>query len=54
MPEPLKNRYNRESVRELALRIRAVYHSFQVNDFVNGIMDNSWAGLELKARMRLR
>lgn len=52
MPEPLKNRYNRESVRELALRIRAVYHSFQVNDFVNGIMDNSWPGLELKARMR--
>ena len=52
MPELLKNRYNRESVRELALRIRAVYHSFQVNDFVNGIMDNSWAGLELKARMR--
>ena len=52
MPEPLKNRYNRESVRELALRISAVYHSFQVNDFVNGIMDNSWAGLELKARMR--
>ena len=52
MPEPLKNRYNRESVHALALRIRAVYHSFQVNDFVNGIMDNSWPGLELKARMR--
>lgn len=52
MPELLKNRYNRESVRELALRIRAVDHSFQVNDFVNGIMDNSWANLELKARMR--
>lgn len=52
MPELLKNRYNRESVHELALRIRAVYHSFQVNDFVNGIMDKNWAGLELKARMR--
>lgn len=52
MPELLKNRYNYESLRELALRIRAVYHSFQTVDFVNDIMDETWNELELKARMR--
>lgn len=52
MPELLKNRYHYESLHALALRIRAVYHSFQVNDFVSGIMDETWDRLELKARMR--
>lgn len=52
MPELLKNRYNYESLHELALSIRAVYHPFQVDDFVNGIMDETWNELELKARMR--
>ena len=52
MPELLKNRYNDESLYELALSIRAVYPSFQVKDFLNGIMDETWEGLELKARMR--
>ena len=52
MPELLKNRYNYESLYELALSIRAVYPSFQVKDFLNGIMDETWEGLELKARMR--
>lgn len=49
MPELLKNRYNDESLYELALSIRAVYPSFQVKDFLNGIMDETWEGLELKA-----
>ena len=52
MPELLKNRYNYESLYELALSIRAVYPSFRVKDFLNGIMDETWEGLELKARMR--
>ena len=52
MPKPLKNRYNYESLQELALRIRAVYHTFQIDDFVNDIMDETWDELELKARMR--
>lgn len=52
MPELLKNRYNDESLYELALSIRAVYPSFRVKDFLNGIMDETWEGLELKARMR--
>ena len=52
MPELLKNRYNDESLRALALSINTVYPPFQVDDFVNGIMDETWDGLELKARMR--
>lgn len=52
MPELLKNRYNFESLHELALRLKAVYPSFQVDDFINDIMDETWSQLELKARMR--
>lgn len=52
MAELLKSKYNYESVHGLALNIRAVYHSFQVDDFVNDIMDETWEGLGLKDRMR--
>lgn len=53
MPELMKDRYfNSNSVQELALRIRAVYPSFQVNDFICETMDATWEALELKARMR--
>lgn len=52
MAELLKNKYNYEAIHGLALRIKAVYHTFQVDDFVNDIMDKTWDTLELKARMR--
>ncbi|MDQ7983294.1 MAG: DNA alkylation repair protein [Spiroplasma sp.] len=52
MPELLKNRYNYQSVYDLALRIKAVYHSFQVNNFINNIINETWDKLALKARMR--
>lgn len=53
MPELLKNRYyNYNSLHELALRIRAAYHPFQVDDFIREIIDEIWDSLELKARMR--
>ena len=52
MPELLKNKYNEESIRELASRIQAVYHPFQADDFVRSVMDGTWESLELKARMR--
>lgn len=52
MPELLKNRYNYETIHKLALSISAVYHSFQVNDFIYDIMDETWDELGLKARMR--
>ena len=52
MPELLKNKYNEETIRELARRIQAVYHPFQAEDFVRSVMDGTWESLELKARMR--
>ncbi len=53
MPELMKDRYyNHKSIHELALRIKAVYHSFQDSDFVSSIMDETWDGLALKGRMR--
>lgn len=52
MPELMKDKYNYESIRALALRFQAVYPSFQVDDFIDRVMDETWGGLELKARMR--
>ena len=49
MPELLKNRYHYESLYELALSIRAVYPSFQVKDFLNGIMDETWEGVRTES-----
>jgi len=50
--EPLKNILNRESLRNSALVIRSVYSSFEVDEFVNSILDETWDNLELKARGR--
>lgn len=44
--------YNYDSIHQLALNMKTVYHSFQVDDFVEDIMDDTWNELELKARMR--
>ena len=53
MSESMKNKYyNYDTLRELALRIKAVYPSFQADPFVSGIMDETWDALELKARAR--
>ncbi len=52
MAELLKNRYNSQSLHELAVRIKAVHPPFRVDDFVKCIMDETWEALELKARMR--
>ena len=53
MSELMKDKYyNYDSIHELALRIKTVYPSFQDGDFVNGVMDETWAALGLKARMR--
>lgn len=49
----LKDRYyNYDTIHWLASRIRAVYHSFPADDFVNGIMDETWEESGLKDRMR--
>ena len=53
MPEPMKNKYyNKDSIGALASRVKAVYPSLPLDDFVGDIMDETWEALELKARMR--
>lgn len=52
MAELLKNRYNFERIHELAITIQGVYPAFQVDDFIKGVMDETWEDLPLKARMR--
>ena len=50
--EPLKNILNRESIRACALDIQAVYNSFDIDEFLDSIIDETWKDLELKARIR--
>ncbi len=52
MSNLLKNMFNYESLHEVALAIQSVYQSFQVDEFLTSIMDETWDGLELKARGR--
>jgi len=53
MPGLMKDRYyNYNTIHELAMRISSVYPTFQADDFVADIMDETWNMLELKARMR--
>ena len=52
MPELLKDRLNHESLSEFALCIQSVYASFSVDGFIKLTMDETWDGLELKARWR--
>lgn len=44
--------YNYNTIQDLAWRIKAVYPAFQADDFVSDVMNETWDGLELKARMR--
>lgn len=44
--------YNYDTIYDLASRMKAVYPSFQSDEFVSNIMNETWDGLELKARMR--
>ncbi|MDL2262469.1 DNA alkylation repair protein [Bacteroidales bacterium OttesenSCG-928-I21] len=50
--EPLKNMLNHQSLYASALIIRSVYDSFDVDGFLKTTMDETWDGLELKARGR--
>lgn len=53
MSVALKDKYyNHDSICDLASRIKAVYPSFQKNEFVGNILDETWDTLALKARMR--
>lgn len=50
MAEAMKNMYNRESLRKLALDIKSVYSEFQAEEFLQSVMNEKWADLELKDR----
>jgi len=52
MPEPLKNMVNYDTLHALASCIQAVYSPFQVDKFIESVMDETWDSLELKARGR--
>jgi len=44
--------YNRETLSKFAADIQSIHKSFQVDDFMNSVMDETWADLELKDRGR--
>ena len=52
MAELYKDRLNHETLREFALIIQNAYPAFQVDEFLKTTMDETWDGLELKARSR--
>ncbi len=52
MAELLKNMFNRSSLHELGLAIKQVYQTFQIDKFLESIMDETWINLELKERGR--
>ena len=51
MPEAIKNIYNCQFLRKVALDIQEVYAPFEVDEFVKTTVDDSWDDLELKDRI---
>jgi len=49
---PLKNTLNRDSLYSNALIIQSVYSAFEVNMFVDSVINDEWDNLEYKARIR--
>lgn len=52
MGDLVKNLYNKENLNKLALDIKLIYNSFQVNEFLNAVLDDAWPDLEYKQRVR--
>ncbi|MDR1690280.1 MAG: DNA alkylation repair protein [Candidatus Methanoplasma sp.] len=52
MPDLLKDMFNQDSLRKLALDVQTVYGDFQADEFLRSAMDETWDDLELKARVR--
>lgn len=52
MPEPLKAMYNKTFLLQFSEKIHAVYNAFDTGGFIAKVMDTTWDGLALKARMR--
>lgn len=51
MSDAIKNMYNYETLRRLALDIQAACSGFQADEFLQSTMDESWKRLELKDRI---
>ena len=51
MADAIKNIYNEESIRKVALDIKTVYPSFPVDDFLKSTINEEWDNLELKDRI---
>jgi len=52
MADLLRDMYNEDYLRKLALDMQAVYEPFPVDEFITSTMDEAWDSLELKGRMR--
>jgi len=52
MPDLLKNIFNHESIRKVALAVQSVYPAFPADAFAASTVDETWEALELKARGR--
>ena len=50
MAELWKNKFNHETVSGFARDISSVYSSFQTDDFIKSVVDETWEDLELMAR----
>lgn len=51
MTELIKNIYNPQSLRKLAIDLQGVYEPFQVEAFLQSTMDETWYNLALKERI---
>lgn len=52
MSEPLKAVYNKMFLLQFSEKVHAVYNVFDTEGFIAQVIDNTWEGLALKARMR--
>jgi 3-methyladenine DNA glycosylase AlkC len=52
MSEPLKAVYNKTFLLQFSEKVHAVYNAFDTEGFIAQVIDTTWEGLALKARMR--
>ncbi|MCL2188910.1 MAG: DNA alkylation repair protein [Defluviitaleaceae bacterium] len=52
MADAIKDIYNRDYLRKLAMDMQGAHPPFPIEEFISSVMDETWEGLELKARMR--
>ncbi|MDR0268109.1 DNA alkylation repair protein [Paenibacillus sp.] len=52
MAEALKSMYNMEFLQDFGEKVKEAYGAFEIEGFINKIMDDTWEELALKARTR--